>query len=213
MPAQVAPQATKPRRKRDQSRLYPETPIGRVINMTPEGKAYFASAPIAFNSALHYAARHTKIKAKRLRKMFKIQRREAATILRKLQGIRESNRSNKENQIRVTEDHITKTKAKLAKMQKTGRSKWMGPTKDKVQRLTDKLNKQLRPKLSDSCGRNVHLRIKEAFVLTLLVEWWTERRNCLVTTLFSALNAATWTRKAVLVHTPSVAMADQWVCY
>ena len=146
MPAQVAPQATKPRRKRDQSRLYPETPIGRVINMTPEGKAYFASAPIAFNSALHYAARHTKIKAKRLRKMFQIQRREAATILRKLQGIRESNRSNKENQIRVTEDHITKTKAKLAKMQKTGRSKWMGPTKDKVQRLTDKLNKQLREK-------------------------------------------------------------------
>ena len=71
----------------------------------------------------------------------------------------------------------------------------------------------LQPKLSDSCGRNVHLRIKEAFVLTLLVEWWTERRNCLVTTLFSALNAATWTRKAVLVHTPSVAMADQWVCY
>ena len=69
------------------------------------------------------------------------------------------------------------------------------------------------PKLSDSCGRNVHLRIKEAFVLTLLVEWWTERRNCLGTTLFSALNAATWTRKAVLVHTPSVAMADQWVCY
>ena len=71
----------------------------------------------------------------------------------------------------------------------------------------------VKPKLSDSCGRNVHLRIKEAFVLTLLVEWWTERRNCLVTTLFSALNAATWTRKAVLVHTPSVAMADQWVCY
>ena len=72
---------------------------------------------------------------------------------------------------------------------------------------------RLLPKLSDSCGRNVHLRIKEAFVLTLLVEWWTERRNCLGTTLFSALNAATWTRKAVLVHTPSVAMADQWVCY
>ena len=71
----------------------------------------------------------------------------------------------------------------------------------------------LKPKLSDSCGRNVHLRIKEAFVLTLLVEWWTERRNCLVTTLFSALNAATWTRKAVLVHTPSVAMADRWVSY
>jgi hypothetical protein len=75
------------------------------------------------------------------------------------------------------------------------------------------LPKNFLPKLSDSCGRNVHLRIKEAFVLTLLVEWWTERRNCLVTTLFSALNAATWTRKAVLVHTPSVAMADQWVCY
>jgi len=73
--------------------------------------------------------------------------------------------------------------------------------------------RKLIPKLSDSCGRNVHLRIKEAFVLTLLVEWWTERRNCLGTTLFSALNAATWTRKAVLVHTPSVAMADQWVCY
>jgi len=80
--------------------------------------------------------------------------------------------------------------------------------------IPDTLNaEQLVPKLSDSCGRNVHLRIKEAFVLTLLVEWWTERRNCLGTTLFSALNAATWTRKAVLVHTPSVAMADQWVCY
>ena len=80
-------------------------------------------------------------------------------------------------------------------------------------KLVIKGTRYLLPKLSDSCGRNVHLRIKEAFVLTLLVEWWTERRNCLVTTLFSALNAATWTRKAVLVHTPSVAMADRWVCY
>ena len=32
---------------------------------------------------------------------------------------------------------------------------------------------QLEPKLSDSCHRNVHLRIKEASVLALQVECWT----------------------------------------
>ena len=142
----VTPQVKKPRRKRDESRLYPETPIGRVINMTPEGKAHFTSSPIAFSNALHYAANHPKLKAKKLRKKFKIQRREAATILRKLKGMRESNRKNQENQIQATADHIAKTKSKLAKMKKSGRSKWMGQTKDKLQRLTDKLAKQLREK-------------------------------------------------------------------
>jgi hypothetical protein len=67
------------------------------------------------------------------------------------------------------------------------------------------------PKLSDSCRPNVHLRINEVTVLALLVVCWTERPNCLIRTLFSALNAATWIKEAVLVHTPPVAITDRWV--
>ena len=70
---------------------------------------------------------------------------------------------------------------------------------------------QIIPKLSDSCRPNVHLRINEVTVLALLVVCWTERPNCLIRTLFSALNAGTWIKEAVLVHTPPVAITDRWV--
>jgi transposase len=69
----------------------------------------------------------------------------------------------------------------------------------------------LKPKLSDSCRPNVHLRIKEESASALLVECWSERPNCLTRTLFWALNAATRIKNTVLVHTPPVAITDRWV--
>ncbi|MCX6926284.1 MAG: sigma-70 family RNA polymerase sigma factor, partial [Verrucomicrobia bacterium] len=57
-----------------------------------------------------------------------------------------------------------------------------------------KLDKQLEHNFCDSCRRNVHLRIKEASVLALVVECWTRRRHCLIRPLFSAVDAAMRTR-------------------
>ena len=67
------------------------------------------------------------------------------------------------------------------------------------------------PKLSDSCRPNVLLPIKEVCVLALLVVCWTDRPDGLIRILFWTLNAATRIEKAVLVHTPLVAIADRWV--
>jgi IS605 OrfB family transposase len=133
----------KPARKRDASRLFPETPIGRLVNFSAAGKEHFERVPIQFNDALHYLAAHPKTKKKALNRKFKLTSRQTNTILRKFQGMRESAISNQENQIGDTEAHIAKAEVKLAKRIKA-KSKHIGSLKDKIQRLNDKLEKQRR---------------------------------------------------------------------
>jgi IS605 OrfB family transposase len=137
------PKVRKPARKRDASRLFPDTPIGRLVNFSAAGKEHFDRASLQFNDALHYLAAHPKTKKKALKRKFKLTSRQANTILRKFQGMRESAISNQENRIGDTEAHIAKAEVKLAKRIKA-KSKYTGSLKDKIQRLNDKLVKQRR---------------------------------------------------------------------
>jgi len=132
----------KAHRKRDQDALVPDTLIGRVVNLTDFGKKLFATAPINFCDALHYATAHSSVIRQTIKDFYHLPTRVAEIVIREANGMREGVLSNNTRCIGVTLDNIDKAQKKLEWRKSKGLR--IGSVKNKIQQLNDKLKIQLR---------------------------------------------------------------------
>ena len=133
----VAKKARKPARKRDASRLVPETLFGRLVNFTPVGLAHFDSEKVRYNDALRWHLAHPRVKKKKFKKKFGLSSRVANTIIRQVKGMKQSIAENLQNRIADTKAHIAKSEQKQAKLVAVG--KRTGSIRDRIKRLKEKL--------------------------------------------------------------------------